>query len=494
MTRTAGPGSRRARHTLVRWAATFAAALAVAACSDRLPVAPVHAPVAAAPLPPAAHYIIELARPGGVPPAVLAAIQAAGGRVVYAHERTGIVAVARLSASAATALQSEPGVAFVVPDRRLRLINDPPFRRFTAPGLHGLRTAAVTTPRATDPRNAAFFSLQWNMTRIQADTAWQITSQGAGTSVFILDSGIDTAHVELLGLVDLARSTSFAFASGDTLQTMPLPFNHDVAGHGTFVSSIVAGHAVNIAAVAPRATLVMVRVIDDSGSGSTLALLNGLLYAADNGADVINMSLGGYLPRNSPSFLGFADLFQRIIDYAAQRGVLLVAAAGNNAVNTNTATSPTGSFADSLNTPAGLHHVMSVGATGPVDQKNFDQIAAYSNFGKAEVGVFAPGGNTVDTSANGQKDLVIGACSSATSLCPGSENSYLIGAGTSFASPHAAGEAAVVKTQSTTHIAGAALETCVLNTASNVAGKRPDINYNFGRIDVLSAVKSSGCK
>src|SRR6202043_1204812 len=80
------------------------------------------------------------------------------------------------------------------------------------------------------------------------------------------------------------------------------------------------------------------------------------------------------------------------------------------------------------------------------------------------------------------------------SLCPGSETSYLIGAGTSFASPHAAGEAAVVKTQSTTHIAGAALETCVLNTASNVAGKRPDINYNFGRIGVLSAVKSSGCK
>jgi subtilisin family serine protease len=238
----------------------------------------------------------------------------------------------------------------------------------------------------------------------------------------------------------------------------------------------------------------MVRVLDDSGQGSSSAVLSGVLYAADNGADIINMSLGGYIPRNSPSFQAFADFYQRIVDYAAQRGAVLVAAAGNETVNTNDATAPGGSYADSLNTPAGFSHVISVGATGPVDQVNFDQIANYSNFGDAGVGVFAPGGNTVDTTSQGENDLVLGVCSSATTLCPGVENEYLIGAGTSFASPHAAGEAAVVKAQRNGAISGGSLETCVLTSSFNVTGHRPDPNYNFGRISVLNALNNSKCK
>jgi subtilisin family serine protease len=267
-----------------------------------------------------------------------------------------------------------------------------------------------------------------------------------------------------------------------------------VVGHGSFVSSIITSNSLGIGAVAPAAQVVMVRVLDDSGQGSAYAVLQGVLYAADSGADIINMSLGGYLPRNSGSYLSFADYYQRAVDYAAQRGIVLVAAAGNESVNTNTATSPSGSYADSLETPAGLFHILSVGATGPVDQVNFDQIAVYSNYGDAGVGVFAPGGNVVDTTSAGEADLVLGVCSSATSLCPGAENEYLIGAGTSFASPMAAGEAAVVKSQRDGAITGHSLEYCVLVSASNITGKRPDPNYNFGRINVVSALNNSSCK
>ncbi|HEY7877918.1 MAG TPA: S8 family serine peptidase, partial [Gemmatimonadaceae bacterium] len=228
-------------------------------------------------------------------------------------------------------------------------------------------------------------------------------------------------------------------------------------------------------------------------SADDFTVISGILYAADHGADVINMSLGGYLTRTSPFDLAVADLMQRAVDYATQRGVLVVAAAGNESVNTNAARSPTGSYTDSLHTPAGgLLHVMSVGATGPVDQKKFDQIADYSNFGDADVAVFAPGGNTVDTAET--SDLVLGACSAAFLPVCATENRYLLGAGTSFASPLVAGEAAVIKSHAQTKPTAAQLEACVLNTAFKVNGVRPDTAYGFGRIDVLSGVLSSSCQ
>ncbi len=469
-------------------------ALAIGACTDQGPIARTRAQAASGPLPAAPRYILALAAPGPVPQPLVAAIRTAGGRILSAHRASGIVVVGGLSATAATALRRQSDVAMIAPDVPLRLEHDPALARWTAPTpAHHVRSAVAV--RAANPRTAAFFSAQWNMRQIQADSAWQITSQGAGATVYILDTGVDTAHVDLKGLIDVARSTSFAFADTDTLQKNPLPFSHDVVGHGTFVSSIVASNGVNVAAVAPQARIVMVRVLNDSGNGSSSALLNGILYATDNGADIINMSLGGYIPRNSGSFLSFADIYQRVVDYATQRGTVLIAAAGNESVNTNTATAPTGSFVDSLNTPAGLAHVLSVGATGPIGQTNFDQIASYSNYGQAGVGVFAPGGNNAsDTTAKGLQDRILGACSSSTSFCSGQENQYLVGVGTSFASPHAAGEAAVVKANAGGAISGPALEKCLLNTATEVTGHRPDVNYNFGRIDVLSAVRSSGCK
>jgi lantibiotic leader peptide-processing serine protease len=480
--------SAQSSHRAQSWLCV-ACLLVSLACSDRLPVAPTRAVGANAQLPSAARYLVELATSGRVPAPVAANIVAAGGRILRTHEGVGLAVVAGLSASAATALQHQPGVRHVMPDIALRMIHDPVLRRYAGPPV--TRGTTHRTTSRGDPRAAQFFQAQWNMTRVRADSAWQVTTQGTGMTVFILDTGADTAHIDLKGLIDIPRSTSFAFASSDTLMQHPLPFSHDIQGHGTFVASIITSNSLGIAAVAPKAHVAVVRVLDDSGQGTSSAVLNGILYATDSGADIINMSIGGYLDRTSGSFLAFADIYQRVVDYATQRGVVLVAAAGNESVNTNTAVAPSGSYGDSLNTPAGLHHVMSVGATGPVNQTSFDQIATYSNFGDSGVGVFAPGGNDVDTA---QADLVLGACSSATTLCPNQENMYLIGAGTSFATPMAAGEAAVVKAQRTGAISGGSLEMCVLVSASDITGHRPDINYNFGRIDVVNALGNSSCK
>ena len=460
------------------------------ACSEQAPPSPVAARTSNQPLPSSPRYIIELTAVGKVPATLVAKIASAHGRILRVHEGVGMAIVSGLTAQAATALEHAPGVRYVMPDLNIKMIDDPGMRRIVA--LRGTRLA----PRGGvsvrgNPRNAHFFPLQWSMTVTHADSAWSVSNQGSGVKVFILDTGVDTAHQDLKGLVDTKLCTSFAFAANDTLMLNPLPFSHDVVGHGSFVSSIIASNSIGLAAVAPQAKLIMVRVLDDSGSGSSSALLSGILYAVDSGADIINMSLGGYLSRVSGSYLAFADFYQRVVDYAAQHGVVLVAAGGNEGVNTNTAMAASGSYADSLNTPAGLRHVLSIGATGPVDSVNFDSIAVYSNFGDAGVGVFAPGGNTVD---NKESSLVFGVCSSATAFCPDSEDEYLIGAGTSFAAPMAAAEAAVVKAHTSGAITGSSLENCILQSATNVTGKRPDPNYNFGVINVLSALNNSNCK
>jgi lantibiotic leader peptide-processing serine protease len=484
-------------HRIPTLALVGSLAVALAACSDSSTLAPKKETAVAVALPQAARYIVLLANPGPVPSALSSAITAEGGKVLHAHAGTGLVLVAGLSAQQAGALRSRGDVQSVAPDIRRQFIREPvALRRVTAAERMAVPSARSGAHVRGDPLTAGFYASgqQWNLSQIHADSGWvEAPTQGSGQTVYILDTGVDTAHIELKGHVNTSLSTTFAFAATDTLEQNPLPFWHDVVGHGTFVSSIVTSNADTLSAVAPQATIVMVRVLDDEGSGSDFSIIEGMLYAADQGATIINMSLGGYLDRTSGSYLSLADYYQRVTDYAVARGALIVVAAGNEAVNTNTgSTTGGGSYVDSLNVPAGLHHLVSVGATGPDHFTNFDDLAVYSNFGKADVAVFAPGGNTASGS---DSDLVVGAGSSFNPICSsGGEGCYLIGAGTSFASPHVAGEAAVVLSHATSTRSPAALETCLLNSATELNGDRPDITFDFGRIDVLNAIKASACQ
>ena len=446
--------------------------------------------VRSTPLPASARYIVELGGPGAPSPALTAAIHKAGGQILRVQTSFGLALVSGLSPAAASALVSS-GAHAVIPDYVFKL------RPASTPRIVKL-AANRNVHAAAGPGSATAVSLQWNMHVSHADSAWAHTSQGAGTHVYILDSGVDTAHQELAGKIDLANSTSFAYAPTDTLELNPLPYYHDVVGHGTFVSSIVTTNSVVIAGTAPQATITMVRILDDSGSGSFFSLLNALVYASDLNADVINMSIGGYFSRLNSLDMDSATLLELVVQYCVTRGAVVVAAAGNENVNFNTATSSTGSYVDSLEWPGGTPHVLSVGATGPIYTgtfQDYDSIAVYSNYGSAGVGVFAPGGNQgPDTVPQASLDSiwVIGACSSSNPICPGQENQYLIGIGTSFASPLVAGEAAVIKAQSNT-LTPSAVEQCILKNADNITGKRPDPAYNFGRVNVLKSATASGC-
>ncbi len=460
------------------------------ACREAAITGTSHARVAS-PLPSAQRYIVELGSAGTPSAALTETIERAGGHVLHVQSRFGLALVKGLSADAASALVSTGAVHAVIPDYTFTL------RPASITRIVKLPSSRAAHP-AGSPSAALGVSHQWNMHVTHADSAWKVTQQGAGMHVYVLDTGIDTAHQELSGRVDAAHSTSFAYASNDTSQQNPLPFDHDVVGHGTFVSSIVTTNSVVIAGTAPQATVTMVRILNDSGSGTFFSLLDALVYAADQNADVINLSIGGYFSRVSSFDFDAANLLELVVQYATTRGSLIIAAAGNDNVNFNTATSSTGSYVDSLEWPGMTPHVLSVGATGPVYTGTFhdyDSIAVYSNYGSAGVGVFAPGGNSGPDNppqAALDSDLVLGACSSATTICPGKEDQYLIGAGTSFSSPLVAGEAAVIKSKATT-LTPSAIEQCILKNADNVTGKRPDPLYNFGRVNILKSATASGC-
>jgi subtilisin family serine protease len=472
-------------------------ALTLAACSDSSSLSPRQSTAVMAALPQAARYIVTLSNPGPVPAALATAITANGGHIVRVHTGIGMVVVSGLSATSAGNLRHVSGVSGVGADMKRKWIHDPTVSTGASTmHLRALGAGRGVSHAAGAPQNASAYAggQQWYLTNIGADTAWSTSSQGSGQTIYILDTGVDTAHQELVGRVNTKKSTSFATApSGDSV----LPFGHDVAGHGTFVSSITTSNSIVIAAVAPQAKLVMVRVLDDSGSGFDSDILSGVLYAADSSATVISMSLGGYLDRTSGGDLWFADLFQKGIDYATARGALIVVAAGNEAVNTNTAMAGSASYVDSLNVPAGLRHLISVGATGPIETVDPDQIAVYSNFGAADVAVFAPGGNNLDASyeeAHNFPDWIYGACSSAIAggcASPG-ETSYNAGIGTSFATPMVSAEAAVLIAQAGA-LAPSTVEACILQNATAQGTGKGDVNYNFGIISIPSSLAASGC-
>src|SRR6185437_8778604 len=147
---------------------------------------------------------------------------------------------------------------------------------------------------------------------------------GSGRLVCVLDTGVDPQHIDLKGRVDLSKSKSFV-ASDTTIQ--------DFNTHGTFVSSIITSNGRRLASVAPNATLCAIKVLGASGSGSFADVIAGILFAANENADVINMSLGAIVDNNQPGVPNLLRHMQKAIDYAHSRGVVVVAAAGNEALD-----------------------------------------------------------------------------------------------------------------------------------------------------------------
>jgi hypothetical protein len=218
--------------------------------------------------------------------------------------------------------------------------------------------------------NDPLYERQWGLTQINAPAAWSRDARGAGTVIAILDTGVDFTHPDLQG--KLLDGADFVKDDPDNC-----PGAQDEQGHGTHVAGIAAAvtnNGVGVAGTATDAQILPVRVLNDRGEGERDWIVEGIRYAADQGAHVISMSLGqapifGQMPQPA---------FEQAVNYAWSKGSVIVAAAGNEST-------PACSY------PAAADNSVCVAAT---DRRRAP--SAYSNFPNdpdGTVGVRAPGGS-----------------------------------------------------------------------------------------------------
>jgi subtilisin family serine protease len=445
-------------------AGAAAVALTVAGCGDEGPAAPEQppAPEAATAAVSADRYIVLMkeGRTGALSTTGVTTDAArVGGRIERSHGEIGVLQ-ARLTRAAAAELAKRTDVEAVAKDRTVQWI--PPRARATS------RLEIPPTAQAGQT-DAAFFDEQWNMRKIRAPRAWHESNQGQGVTLCILDSGVDPRHLELAGHFDFGLSTSFVGSERP---------DRDFALHGTAMASIVTTNGLGIASVAPNARLCSVKVLDRNGSGTFSDVISGIMYVGSAGVQIANLSLGATLSANDPDVKALARALQRAVNFATNHGVLLVASSGNESVNLNNP--------DFIHLPSSLDHVLSVGATGPINQKRFDRLASYSNIGQTGVDVFAPGGEN-GLPGNVDQDLILVACSQSNKM-PGFEycadgRHFLRLDGTSPSAAHVSGEAAVIEAELPGNQTPAELTACILKTADPLPN--PALSAN-GRINVLN--------
>ncbi|MDP2365418.1 MAG: S8 family peptidase, partial [Ignavibacteria bacterium] len=286
-----------------------------------------------------------------------------------------------------------------------------------------LATALATT-------NDPYLSQQWGMFKIEAanetnQSAWDVTNGNPTVKIAILDTGIEITHQDLASKIVLSRNFTTS------------PTNSDKNGHGTHVAGVAAAitnNNIGVTGVGYNSSLMNVKVLGDNGSGYYSWVASGIIWAADNGAKVINMSLGG------------SSASQTLLDavnYAWGKGVVLAAAAGNKDSN-----SPT--------YPAYYEKVMAVAATDSNDQK-----ASWSTWG-SWVDVAAPGVSIYSTYKN---------------------NSYTSFSGTSMASPHAAGLAGLVWATKNLCSTNSCVRARIENNADAISGT--GVLWTYGRINAF---------
>ncbi|HVM40603.1 MAG TPA: S8 family serine peptidase [Acidimicrobiia bacterium] len=326
-------------------------------------------------------------------------------------------------------------------------------------GARATATAVSTANREGD---------QWGLALIDARTAWN-TATGSGVTVAVVDSGVDAQHPEFSGR--LVNGASWVCGPN---ASKPCANWDDENGHGTHVAGIVAAarDGQGTSGVAPAARIMPVRVLDAEGSGSTGDVAAGIRYAANHGADVINLSLGGSIPGVSTALTitGADTVVLEAIEYAVGKGALVVAAAGNS----------------SLPICDGESFVLTDGVlcVGAVD--NNDLPAWYSNFG-VEIDVVAPGGSGTlfcdwDVLSTWPTDV--------DSFCEADGDNARTGyeelPGTSMAAPHVSGVGALLAQLGVSNVRSARI---IVETGESLTGVLPI--FDPPRVNAANAVAAA---
>jgi thermitase len=277
------------------------------------------------------------------------------------------------------------------------------------------------------PNDYYYQGYQYGPQNTYTNYAWDYTKGSSGQEIAVLDTGVDYNHPDLDG----KTIRGYDFVDNDY-------YPMDLNGHGTHVAGTAAAETNNstgIAGMAPNTRILAVRVLDASGNGSLTDIADGIRYAADQGAEVINLSLGCDCSTTT---------LENAVNYAWNKGSVVIAAAGNDGVSTTFE-------------PASYSNVIAVGAVDSSDRR-----ASFSNYG-SWVDVSAPGVDIAATVPN---------------------NGYAYMSGTSMASPHVAGLAGLLASQGRSN---SQIRQAIEQTADYVSGTGTYTQH--GRINSYDAVR-----
>ena len=302
--------------------------------------------------------------------------------------------------------------------------------------------------------NDPMYAKQWNMTMLSMEEAWK-TADGKGAVVAVIDTGVAFEDYKDKNGVyhrvpDLAQT---AFAQGYDFIDDDEHANDD-HGHGTHVAGTIAqstNNSIGVTGIAYKASIMPLKVLNRSGYGNIADIAEAIVYAADHGAHVINMSLGGS---------GESLLMREAVEYAHKKGVTVVCAAGNES-------------RDRASYPAAYPYALGVSSVGPDGQ-----LAPYSNYGKG-IDIAAPGGNTKTNIEHGILQNTIGRSDP-------TKDSYEYFQGTSMASPHVAGVAALLVSLGVKD--PDKIEKILFSTATQ---KKDAAKYGAGIVNAAAAVQKA---
>jgi subtilisin family serine protease len=386
-------------------------------------------------------YLIIASGTGRFPSNINTQISRAGGTVTNRLEAAGMITVSTSNPNFASRIS---GVMAVVPNHAYQLLE---------PDTVVAETEAVNAEVVNPPDNDGSYDLRypllWGLDAVNAPEAWEAGSTGEGVRVAVLDTGFIMNHP------DLAPNINVALSADMTGEGISFVLNGTFS-HGTHVAGTIAGarNDVGVIGVAYDAELVLVKVLKNDGNGTFEDIIEGIIYATNADADIINMSLGAYelqgIGVGATEIAALRIAAGRATTYAFQNGTTVIVSAGNNALNLDGGGSIKRFMGD-------LPHTISISATAPIGwaidpNTDLDVFTSYSNYGLSGVDFSAPGG---DDMYPGNENCLVGGIvrpcyvfdlvfSSGGYNAATNGFSSFWAAGTSMAAPHAAGIAALI--------------------------------------------------